>query len=134
MVAVGGAVAAAIRRTAVPRDVAPATAAQHPARTLFRPGRIYDSSLLLTRIIIFIIIPILAPLPNIAVHIAKSPGIRRITAHRCCFVRIFTLGIFVIRIVAIVIGLVCGQVFAGIERCGSAGPAGIFPLRFGRQA
>src|SRR5208337_603293 len=66
-------VPAAVRRAAAPGVVAPATAPDDPGRGLGRARRIGRRR----RGVVFLIIPIGAPFPDVADHIVKTPGIGR---------------------------------------------------------
>ena len=68
--------AVAVRRAAVPRAVVPATAAAHTARPTVRPCRIC------LRVAAIIVIPILAPFPNITRHIVETQFIGTLGLHR----------------------------------------------------
>ena len=67
-VAIAGAVAAPVRRTAVPREAEPTAATEHADRAGRRPYRICSISTVTC-------VPITAPLPYIPVHIVQPPVI-----------------------------------------------------------
>ena len=72
-------------RPAVPRAVAPTAAAIHPVRANRRPFRICNMAGWI------IPIPVLTPLPHIAMHVVKPPGIWRKTRH---FYGVFSISSF----------------------------------------
>ena len=112
----------AVGRPAAPGGDEPATAAKHAVRARCRSRRIVHRRLR----IVTAIIPILAPLPHVPVHVIQPPGVRLLLAHR-------------MRLAARV--LVIPGVFAqlrlvvpkAIPRLAPR-PAGIFPLRLAGQA
>jgi hypothetical protein len=65
-------------RPAVPRRLVPATAANHAFRAPRRSPRIVRRRL---RIIV-LVVPVLAPLPHVAMHIIQSPRAGPLPAHR----------------------------------------------------
>ena len=73
-------------------------------------------------------IPILAPFPDIPMHIVKAPGVRWVTAYRAGFaqVRAFLGG--AVRIVAIAVRLRAVQLLPKMKRRAGACPTTIFPL------
>jgi hypothetical protein len=75
-VAVGGHVAGAVRRPAIPAEAATAAPTKHPFRPRSRTRRIR------LRISIIIAKPIAAPLKYIPVHIKQTPSVGGITAYR----------------------------------------------------
>ena len=70
--------AVAIRRTAVGGGIAPRAAAEHARRYRRRPRRIDAGRLL----VVIAVVPIAAPLPDVAVHVVQSPGVRFLLADR----------------------------------------------------
>ena len=68
----------AARRTAVPGAEVPAAAPDHPVRAQRRAGWICRRT---ARILA---VPILAPLPDVTVHVIQSPAIRFLLANRVC--------------------------------------------------
>src|SRR5262249_18000252 len=105
----------------------PAPAAQHAARTLHRACRVHYS---LSRIRS---IPILAPLPDIAVHLVQPPVIAWQRLHGDSLSSIESTFPPGMRIVAVIIHLLWRDLIPKGERCRGAGSAGIFPLGFGWQ-
>src|SRR5882724_11989574 len=70
--------------------------------------------------------PVVAPLPNVAVHIVETPGIWFLLANGVG-------GSFaVVQIPNVLIGVF--GVVAEAEKIGRSGAAGVFPLRFRRQS
>src|SRR5579884_3333605 len=79
-------------------------------------------------------VPVLAPLPDIAVHVIKPPGIGREAAHRRGLLPIDPLFALAVGGVAVVVGLVRRDRLPEVERGGRARPAGVFPLGLRGQA
>ena len=69
----------AARRSAVPGVEVPAAAPEHPVRARRRAGWIRRRT---ARILA---VPILAPLPDVTVHVVQAPGIRLLLANRVGF-------------------------------------------------
>src|SRR5579863_8968304 len=78
-------------------------------------------------------VPVLAPLPDVAVQVVEPPAIGGVAADRRRTAKVAARGSPVVGIVAVVIGLAGGQVVAGGERRRAPGPAGVLPLRLGWQ-
>ena len=119
--AVFGLVGAARRRAAAIRRGVPATVAFHAVRARCRPRRIVRGRIR----IVTAIIPVLAPLPYVPVHVVQPPGIRLLLAHR---VRLAARVRLVPRIFAQPRLIVPEAVSRRAPRA-----AGIFPLGFGGQ-
>src|ERR1022692_3748362 len=75
-------------------------------------------------------VPVLAPLPYIAVHVVKTPGVRRESAGRRAFPSILAYLAVAIDVIASVIRLIAGNRFPKMERRRRSCTTGIFPLRF----
>ena len=114
--------AVAIRRAAVGGGVAPRAAAKHARRAGRRPRRVDRGRLL----VVVPVVPIGAPLPDVAVHVVQSPGVRLLLAHRMRLAAGVALEPTVLRQLGFAIAKT-------IPRC-RARAAGVFPLCLGRQA
>src|SRR5262249_23130103 len=77
--------------------------------------------------------PILAPLPDVAVHVVQAPRIRRETAYRRGPGSVHALLPLAVDKVPVVIRLVRRNRLATIKGCCRPGTASILPLRFGGQ-
>src|SRR5262249_29656876 len=113
----------AVSAAALFRLVIPGTTADHALLpVLVEPG-----AAVLRRAFVTGMPAILAPLPDVAVHVVEVPGVRLLLADG----RIFALRVGLVPGVgAELLRLVAEAVFT-VAR---AGPAGVFPLRLGRQA
>src|SRR5207248_3209225 len=85
------------------------------------------------RLIAVGVVPVLAPLADIAVHVIQTPGIRREASHRRRPFPVDPLLATPVGTGASVADLVRANRFSPEERRGGAGPASILPLRLGRQ-
>jgi hypothetical protein len=113
-------------RATEPRNMAPRTTTQHTAITFFWPLRINDVFLWV------IAIPVLTPLPDIAVHVVQTKRIGWETTYRRGFLSPYAILADAIDGFAIVIGLVSGYRFPKVKRRRSPCTTGVLPLRFGR--
>src|SRR5262249_11037337 len=113
---------AAVRRLAEPRGAAPPAAPVDPECTPSGAGRVR----VVRSGIVIVVVPILAPFPDVALHVVKTEGVRSLLAARVGP----TLGI----------PLEPGElaqarlVVAEAETLRAPRAAGILPLRLGRQA
>ncbi len=71
---------------------------------------------------------ILAPFPDISMHIVKPPGIRRKTCYRQCFLPVFSFSASGQWILAVIVGLIGGKAFPKEKWGVRSGPAGKFPF------
>lgn len=117
--------AVAKRRPAEPRIEVPATAAEHPDSLPW----IFDPCPSIIGCSVIIIMPvILHPLPDIAVHVIKTPSVWRKFSHPDGTLSIFIRGTASIGIGAIEVRLIGGNAVSGGKWCTSLCAAGIFPL------
>src|SRR5207247_2042586 len=79
-------------------------------------------------------VPIIAPLPDVAVHIVKAPGVGWKATDRRCLFTIDALLAVAIDEVAVVIRLIRIERRAEVIGRRRPGPARVFPLRLRRQA
>src|SRR5262249_29433509 len=79
-------------------------------------------------------VPVLAPLPDVAMHVMQPPSIGGETAHRHGLLSICSPLSGTIDEVAVVVGLLGGNRFAKVKRCLCPGTTGIFPFRLRWQA
>src|SRR5436190_1489374 len=79
------------------------------------------------------LVPVLAPLPDVAVHVHQAPGVGRETAHGRRLLAVDALLAVAVGVVAVVVGLVGRDGLAEVERGRRPRPAGVFPLGFRRQ-
>src|SRR5271157_5226716 len=107
----------AVRRAALPGEVAPATAPENPERGPGRARCIGGRR----RGVVFPIISIGAPFPNIAQHIIQSPGSRALLAYRV------SLAVTVVAKPDMLAAL--ANVIAPREQAGHPRTACVFPLR-----
>jgi len=112
---------AAVRRTAAPAIVAPATAPVDTVRARIYTCRIYLGTGRIRAI------PILAPLPYVSAHIKKSPCIGQFQSH---FMR---LRIRIVVIPRILPDLAVIRIISPVKPGGGSRPAGILPFRLGRE-
>ena len=107
----------------------PGSAPRCPELAAVRPLRIK------TRVAAQVLLPpVLAPFPDIAVHFVKTPGIGRQALHRHGAAAEFALGAVAVGKSAVAVGLLRRDLSAKGEQAAAACPAGVFPLRLGRQA
>src|SRR5262249_37460654 len=102
-------------------------------------------------------VPVLAPLPDVAMHVKQAPGVGREAAHRRGLLPVNALLALAVKarakkphdnpgnicrrrfwqslvgVIAVVVGLVGRDRLAEVERCRRPCTAGVFPLRLGRQ-
>src|SRR5207245_1705847 len=98
----------------------PGAATLHMVSAAIRPAWVFLTILVAA-------VPVLAPLPDVPVHVAQAPGVRREVTYRG---RRLPRGV-----VAVVVGLVpLADGFAEVERRGRARPAGVLPFGLRRQA
>src|SRR5208283_3859211 len=100
------------------RQLLPRKTRNNPGRARWIGGR--------RRGVVFPIIPIGAPFPNIAQHIIQSPGIRALLAYRVSLAVTVVAKPDMLALLA--------NVIAPREQAGHPRPAGIFPLRLRGQA
>src|SRR5262249_2894736 len=86
------------------------------------------------RLVRIIADPILAPLPDVSVHVVQAPWVRRKTAYRRCLTSVYALLPLAVGEIAVVIRLVRRDRFATIKGRHRPGTAGVFPFRLGGQA
>src|SRR5262249_15110033 len=91
----------------------PRSTAPYALLTVCRTGRVS----LIAALVIVLIVPILAPLKHIAVHVIESPGVRRVTAHLGGASQGRSLDSAAVRIIASEIRLLRGQRISAMERC-----------------
>ena len=77
-------------------------------------------------------IPILAPLPDIAMHVMQAPGVRWVTAYRAGFFQVRAFFGGAVGIVAIAVRLRAVQFIAKVKRRAGPGTTTIFPFGLGR--
>src|SRR5262249_53335393 len=123
-------------RPAGPAVVGPAPAPAHPRRAAGavplrrRPGVVQVGALAARQ---SCMIPVPAPLEDIAVHVVQAPGVGRVTADlRGTLQRRPLLGA-VVRL-ALEVGLLAAEGIAESGGGGGAGAAGVLPLRLRGQA
>ena len=117
-----------VRRAAVLRNAVPGAATQHTVLTFFwtlRVGHVFFR---------VISVPVLAPLPDVAVHVMKPPGVGGKAADRRGLLPMTPFLAVAIDEIAVVIRLVRGNGFAKMEGRCRPGTTGKFPFRFGGQA
>src|SRR5205807_462071 len=102
-VAIVRGVAAAIGRAQIVSVVAPRTAAQHP---VFLFPSTQPCAAISWRSVVTIVIPILAPFPNVAVHVVQTPSVRLKTSDWRCLLSVNTLSRSAIRIVSVKVRLI----------------------------
>src|SRR5271157_1905567 len=100
------------------RQLLPRKTRNNPGRARWIGGR--------RRGVVFPIIPIGAPFPNIAQHIIQSPGIRALLAYRVSLAVTVVAKPDMLALLA--------NVIAPREQAGHPRPAGVFPLRLRGQA
>jgi len=76
---------------------------------------------------------VLAPFPDIAVHVVEAEGIGREGAYRGGFLAVFARRRAVVAVVAVEVGLVRADACSEVEGGAGAGTAGVFPFRFAGQ-
>src|ERR1700720_1487688 len=94
--------------------------ARGTSRVTHRPARV-------------VAVPVLAPLPDVAVHVEQAPGIRCIAAGRRRPAQEGSSRRSRQRVAAIVVGLAGGEVPTGREGTRAPRPAGLLPLGLGGQ-
>src|ERR1700732_1691660 len=98
------------------------------------PGGLARGTLRVThRPVRVVAIPVLAPLPDVAVHVEQAPGIRCVAAGWRRPAQEGPSRHSRQRVAAIVVGLTGGEVRTGREGPRGAGPAGVLPLGLGGQ-
>ena len=122
-----GLVVAAVSRAAVAGVADPGAAAQQllfvSSRTGNKPG------LVIARGEVVTVMPVvLAPLPDIAVHVVQAPAIGRQAGHLAGLLAIGALGAVCIYKITVVVGQFRRQRGAKVKRRAAAGTAGVFPL------
>src|SRR5439155_26142790 len=78
--------------------------------------------------------PVLAPLPDVAVHVVQAPDVRRETPRRRRLLAAHAGAVAAVGVGAVVVGQVGAEDLAAGERRGGAGAAGVLPLSLRRQA
>ena len=109
----------AVRRPTITGGVVPTAATEHAGRARVSPTRVRHST---TRIIA---IPVLTPLPNIAVHVIQAPSIRFFAADgMTCLSRVSTEPSVIAELRVIITKTVL---------CSRACPTRVLPLSFSRE-
>ncbi len=119
VVAVARLAAETERRPREPRGVVPATATQHPVVTFLVVARI---DLCCCRVVV---LPVLAPFPDIAMHVEQPPRVR--------IERLYITRLLRASFTSQVVGLFEGQLIAKSKFSRRSGSAGVFPLGLCRQ-
>lgn len=124
-----GTAAAASGRAREDWIVAPGPAAHHPEYVSTR----FPDRTIRGRTVVVVVPSILAPFPDVAVHLVQPEGVGRECAHRHGLPSVFALGRAVVGGVAVEVGLVSGDARVEVERRAGARPAGVFPFRLAGQ-
>src|SRR5262249_37514251 len=118
------------RGPAAPGEIIPAAAPDHPQRPAGGALRVARRALL----VIALGIPVVAPLPDVAVHVIQAPGVRRERAHGAGPLQVRAPDRRAVWFGPVEVGLLAGEGVAVVEGRFRAGAAGIFPLRLARQS
>src|SRR5262249_23024617 len=121
---------APVRRAKVEAVVLPAPAAEDAVVPPVRPGRIDVRG----DLVIVAVPPVGAPLPDVAVHVEKAPGVGRVAAYGAGPPQVRALRRAAEGLRAVETGHLRGDAFAEVIAGGGACAAGVFPLRLGGQA
>lgn len=125
--------AASKSRSTATGIIKPAPTTKHTVRTGFCTSGILNYLFHLTFVIIFHTVPIVAPLPNITVHIKQSPSIWFKAIYGNSIFSKQPLSIIIERKVPIIVCLISRYINTGVKWCFVSCSASILPFRLSRQ-